>query len=305
MKKYILPLLFVSTLLFSCTKEVNIDIPGYVKTIVVDGSITTGQPPIVLLSSSQDIFSPTNLQAYIDGFISGAVVTVSNGTNTVTLTEFCTDNLPAGTEAYASSIFGIPVDQLASVHLCAYTSLDPSIWGEVGKAYTLSVTHEGKTYNSVTTIGQPTPLTSLLWIPEPGKDYAKMKGVLSDPPGQYDAYKWEIKYLKDPVYTKDFNPFFNDQFFDGLTFDFDVSNRMGYVDSTISNNNSFHLGDTVVIKMSKLGKPEYSFFEKKYNQIYSGGNPFATPTNIPSNIDGGAYGVWVGYSPWYDTIICQ
>ena len=47
------------------------------------------------------------------------------------------------------------------------------------------------------------------------------------------------------------------------------------------------------------------FFEKKYNQIYSGGNPFATPTNIPSNIDGGAYGVWVGYSPWYDTIICQ
>ncbi len=114
MKKYILPLLLVSTILLSCTKEVNIDIPGYVKTIVVDGSITTGQPPIVLLSSSQDIFSPTNLQAYINGFISGAVVTVSNGTNTVTLTEFCTDNLPAGSEAYASSIFGIPEDQLAT-----------------------------------------------------------------------------------------------------------------------------------------------------------------------------------------------
>ena len=145
MKKYILPLLLVSSILLSCTKEVNIDIPGYVKTMVVDGSISTGQPPIVLLSSSQDIFSPTNLQAYINGFISGAVITVSNGTNTVTLTEFCTDNLPAGSEAYASSIFGIPVDQLASVHLCAYTSLDPSIWGEVGKTYTLSVTHEGKT----------------------------------------------------------------------------------------------------------------------------------------------------------------
>ena len=47
------------------------------------------------------------------------------------------------------------------------------------------------------------------------------------------------------------------------------------------------------------------FFEKKYNQMYSGGNPFATPTNIPTNIKGGALGIWVGYSPWFDTLVCQ
>lgn len=304
MKKIFFPLLFALVFSTSCTKEVEIDIPGYVKTIVVDGSISTGQPPIVLLSATQDIFSPTNFQAYIDGFISGAVITVSNGTNTVTLTELCTDNLPAGSEAYVSAIFGIPENQLANFHLCAYTSFDASIWGEVGKTYTLTVTHEGKTYNSTTTIGQPTALSSLVWVPQPGKIHAKMKGVLSDPAGQYDAYKWELKYLSDPVFTKDFNPFFNDQFFDGLTFDFEVSNPMGYADTT-KKQRQFYLGDTVVLKMSKLGKREYSFFEKKYNQIYSAGNPFATPTNIPSNVDGGAFGVWVGYSPWYDTVICQ
>jgi hypothetical protein len=50
---------------------------------------------------------------------------------------------------------------------------------------------------------------------------------------------------------------------------------------------------------------EFDFFEKKYSQMFSGGNPFATPLNIPSNIKGGALGIWVGFSPWYDTLICK
>jgi hypothetical protein len=35
------------------------------------------------------------------------------------------------------------------------------------------------------------------------------------------------------------------------------------------------------------------------------GNPFASPTMIPTNIVGGAQGVWAGYSPHFDTLICQ
>jgi len=47
------------------------------------------------------------------------------------------------------------------------------------------------------------------------------------------------------------------------------------------------------------------FFEKKYIQLSTGGNPFATPANIPTNIVGGALGVWAGLSPTFDTLICQ
>lgn len=83
--------------LFSCTKEVKIDIPGYKKQLVVDGFIETGAPAIVLLSSTNDIYSPTNLDAYINGFISGATVIVSDGIITDTLLEICSDNLPPGT----------------------------------------------------------------------------------------------------------------------------------------------------------------------------------------------------------------
>ena len=95
-------------------------------------------------------------------------------------------------------------------------------------------------------------------------------------------------------------------FYNGLTFEFSVENPMSFRDSTIENQYKgyYKLGDTIVVKFSKLGKKEYQFFEKKYNQIYSGGNPFATPTNIPTNIEGGALGIWAGFSPWYDTLIC-
>jgi len=36
----------------------------------------------------------------------------------------------------------------------------------------------------------------------------------------------------------------------------------------------------------------------------SGASPFASPTYIPTNIEGGAIGCWAGFSPRYDTLIC-
>lgn len=302
----ILYLFFATIFLFSCTKEVKIDIPGYKEQIVIDGNIETGMPAIVLLSKTNNIYSPTNLDAYLNGFISGATVIISNGSITDTLTEICSDNLPPGTEEIASAFFGVPVDQLANFHLCAYVSLN--VIGEIGKTYTLTVIHEGKTYTSSTSIYQPTKLDSLYWKPQGNaKDVGFSWGKLSDPAFSNDAYKWEVKYISEGVFSKTFNPYFNDKFFNGLSFEFGYENPMSFNDSTVSNENRgfFEKGDTIVVKFSKLGQKEYNFFEKKYNQLYSGGNPFATPTNIPTNIKGGALGIWVGYSPSFDTLICK
>ena len=60
MKKLIY--LCIAITVSSCTKEVQIDIPGYEEQMVVDGIIETGQPAIVLLSSTANIYSPTNLE---------------------------------------------------------------------------------------------------------------------------------------------------------------------------------------------------------------------------------------------------
>ena len=289
----------------SCSKEVKIDILGFEENLVIDGSIETGTPAIVLLSNSKDIYASTDINSYLSGFISGATVTVSNGTITDTLIEICTDNLPAGFDSVAAAYFGVPIEQLVDLHLCAYVS--SGIVGEVGKTYTLKVIHNNKTYTSSTKIENPTALDNLFWreqvnLPGYGFSWAK----ITDSPVMGDAYRWEVKNLSDLFYSKPFQPFTDDRFYNGKTFEFSVENPMSFKDQTIENQYKgyYKLGDTIVVKFSKLGKKEYQFFEKKYNQIYSGGNPFATPTNIPTNIEGGALGIWAGFSPWYDTLIC-
>ena len=308
MTSFIQKIAFLSLLIMglnSCSKEVKIDIPGFDEQIVIDGSIETGTPAIIFLSNSKDIYAPTDINSYLSGFISGATVTVSNGTITDTLTEICTDNLPAGFESIAAAFFGLPIEQLVNLHLCAYVST--GIVGEVGKTYTLKVLYNNKTYTSSTKIENPTALDNLFWrdqvnLPGYGFSWAK----ITDSPVMGDAYRWEVKNLGDLFYSKPFQPFTDDRFYNGKTFEFSVENPMSFKDQTIENQYKgyYKLGDTIVVKFSKLGKKEYQFFEKKYNQIYSGGNPFATPTNIPTNIEGGALGIWAGFSPWYDTLIC-
>lgn len=309
-------LILSATLIMSCTKEVKIDIPGYEEQLVIDGRIETGQPPLVLLSKSQPIYSETSLQSIIDGFQSGAVVTVSDGSNTVILDEVCSDNLPPGTESLAAALFGIPESELTNYHLCAYTSFNTQIWGQVGKTYSLTVEFNGKTYTSSTQILNPTALNTSYWK----QDLAAETGwgftwaELSDDPNQYDAYMWEVKRInqvngapRDPQFKATFNPVFDDEFINGQTFQFYYENPMNWDDETISSKNRgrFQVGDSVVIKLSKLDPAVYNFMEKKYIQLGTNGNPFASPTSIPTNISGGALGVWAGFSTWFDTLYCQ
>lgn len=299
----------------SCTKEVTIDIPGYEEQLVIDGRIETDSPPFVLLSKSKEVYASTDLEAFLNGFISGAVVTVSNGTTTVTLTEICSDNLPLGTEELAASMFGVPVEDLANYNLCAYTSFDPAIFGEVGKTYTLTVSYEGETYTAETSIVTPTSFDNTFWKPDgntPNLGYSWV--TLTDPAGVFDAYKWEVKRINigengeevDQSFIPTYSPIFNDDFFDGLTFEFWYENPFatgeGYTEESEW---LYEQGDTVVIKLSKMDEPLFNFMEKRYTQLQTAGNPFATPTNIPSNIEGGALGVWAGYSPSFDTLVCE
>ena len=314
MKKTIYILSIIS-LLFSCTKEVEIEIPGYKEQLVIDGSIETGQAPIVLLTKSSDIYAPTDLNAFFNSFVSGAQISVSNGTTTIDLIEICTDNLPPGSESLVSELLGIPVSELANFHICGYTSFDPSIFGEIGKTYALSVGFEDEVYTAETKIEQPNPLTNVFWKPDGNlTTHGFSWATLSDPPNQFDAYKWEVKRINldidgnpmDANFDEPFGPVFDDEFFDGLTFDFFYDNPFGYEDGVLEEYAGlYELGDTIVIKFSKIDENVYEFLEKKYTQLATAGNPFATPTNIPNNISGDAIGIWAGYSPTFDTLICQ
>lgn len=299
----------------SCTKEVEIDIPGYAEELVIDGVIETNAPPFVMISKTKDIYAPTDIDAFLNGFVSGATVTVSDGANTVVLDEWCSDNLPPGAGPIAAQMFGISESELANYHICAYLTLDPSMSGQVGKTYQLTVELDGNTYQASTAIVQPTYFDSVWWKPEPSTPNHGFSWVyLTDPPTKGDAYKWEVKRINigmdgepiDQNFKVPFSPVFNDQFFNGLAFEFAYENPFAFETETPEEYLGLYpLGDTVVIKFSKMDAQVYEYLEKKYLQIQTAGNPFSTPTNIPNNISGGALGVWAGFSPSYDTLICQ
>ena len=55
----------------------QIDIPGYQEQLVVDGRIETGQPAIVLLSKSANVYSSTNFDSYLNSFVDDAIDNVA------------------------------------------------------------------------------------------------------------------------------------------------------------------------------------------------------------------------------------
>jgi hypothetical protein len=302
-------------LLSACTKEVKIDIPGYEEQLVIDGRIETGQPPIVLLSRTKDIYAPTDLESFLNGFVSGATVTVSDGTTTVVLDEICSDDLPPGTEEIAAELFGVPQEELADYHLCAYTTFNTAIWGQVGKTYQLTVDFEGRSYTATTAILPPVQLDSVYWKEEtdvPGNGYSW--ATLSDPASEINAYNWEVKRIntqpdgqpRDKIFKRTYSPVFDDEFINGQTFDFAYENPMSWEDESVPSDQKglYQYGDSVVIKFSRIDQGVYDYLEKKYLQLQTNGNPFASPVVIPSNIQGGALGVWAGFSPYFDTLWC-
>lgn len=302
-------------LLASCVKEVKIDIPGYEAQTVIDGRIEPNMPPIVLISKTQDIYSATTMDAVLNGFQSGAIVTVSDGTTTVVLDQICSDNLPPGTEAMVAAMFGISESELGNYHLCAYSTFNTAIWGQVGKTYSLKIELNGLTYTSSTSILPPVSLTEVYWKEDQSVDagYGFSWAWLNDPTETGDSYFWEVKRInmidgstKDANFKATYTPVFNDEFTNGKTFTFYYENPFSWDDSSIPDKDKgyYKQGDSVAIRFSKIDLGVYEFLEKKYTQLSTQGNPFASPTNIPTNIQGGAIGVWAGYSTTFDTLYC-
>ena len=93
--KKVIPVLMSGLFLFnSCTQDITIDIPDPESKIVVEGSIEQGLPPIISLTSTVPFYGEVNFNELDNYYVHGAIVTVSDGINTVELTEFCLADLP-------------------------------------------------------------------------------------------------------------------------------------------------------------------------------------------------------------------
>lgn len=312
-KPYLL-FLIPGILFYSCTKEIDLELPEYEPKLVVEGTIEEGLPPIVFLTKSQAFFGETDINSFENSFVHGATVIVSNGTTTDTLQEFCSSNLPQGADTLIAQFFGVPVDALAFVNICAYTTLNASLFGQLNTNYSLYIESEGKSYHSNTKIPNRVALDSVWFEGEPSSlPHGFAYAILTDPDTLGNGYRWYDKRLNmgDDGFPKDYNfqkPFGNaffDEFFNGTTFEFAYARSDSDRDDENDRQGYYRIGDTIVIKFCSIPYESAEYFQFAESQAVNNGNPFSSPANNPTNIEGGALGIWTGYAVTYDTIIAQ
>ncbi len=308
MKKIVYISVFLFLVVFSsCEKQIEFNLPDVEQTLVVEGKIETGQPPIVFLTTTQGYFDPIDSSTFDNIFINDATVSMFDGFNNYPLTEIN---------------FGP-----ASV----YTTFDPNAFGVDGRDYVLNISYLDKEITAQTQIPYPVPLDSVWFelsdLSDPLDSLGFLYAEFADPDTAGNCYRWFSKRInsytynydepynnvlgqqKDSIYIAPFGSATDDKFFNGLTFEFavargEIGNFEG-PDDEGPEESYFKIGDTVAVQATSITYPTYLWVRSMEDQAFSAGSPFASPGNLPTNIQGDAVGVWAGYGIYYDTIICQ
>ncbi len=301
-----IPAVTVFLLLFFATACEEEFIPESVNAdqqIVVEGYIEAGEeavPPYVILTRSVPFFSKFSAENFEDNFVHDAVVTVSDGENSVALTELCLDELSQEQKQLAGSLFGFDADSLG-FNFCVYIDLTFSMQGEEGKTYILEVEAEGQQLRGQTSIPYHIGLDSLLFRDPPGEvsdTLAQLLAYLEDPAGAANFYRYQVE-INGRGFISPISSVFDDRFFDGQPVEFPLlrPEPRGTQDFDFETFGLYKVGDTIRLKWISLDEAHYNFWNTlEFNSSNQG--PFSSYTLIDSNVEGGL-GIWGGLSASY------
>ena len=322
MKKYILIILLFS---ISCREEISLDLDSPDTQIVVQGSIEAGFPPYVILTKNSGYFDPIDINTYENLFIKNANVSVIRSDGEIEELEYIEE-------------YGIYTNKLAVVSMITNStfSYDFSVEGE---QYDLIITWNNSTVNARTTIPHATPLDSI-WIeatpdPDDPKFKCNINAMYTDPDTlgnnilirskRIQHYKRDtvsaypadtIQLDNDPLLLlvdcgpdilingTSFPTYFPKPSEDGgfPTESYRGSHYKTYKDTTTVGKDSVYTPeDIVLLKFCQVDEPAMRFWRGVVRNSTSGGNPFAEPMNLVSNINGGL-GAWTGYGATYYNI---
>lgn len=295
---FIFPLL---TLAFvGCQEEIEVYLPEYESKIVIEGTIETGEPAMVILSKSISYFEHIDLNYLLNNvFIRDAEVYVSSsdGESERLSYRYCED----------SPIY--------------FAYCGNNIRGKENTSYTLTVKYNDKTYTAETTIPNTFDLDSL-WF-SILSEYVNadttrtIRLQMTDDPAEENYYAFKLKVscpkFKDRLWVCTVPMAFDDKTFNGITFNYELE-RFG-IPNMFSFNQSeeetqaqrrltFRPGDTVYVKHSQMDYNSYRFMITGGYEAVMGTNPFTNPAPVISNIQGeNVLGAWCGFASKTDVLI--
>ena len=281
--KHIIKYTIIASLLFSCEKEIEIDIPHHASKMVVEGWIEQEKGAHVLLSLSAPFFTPIDSNNLLDYSVTRAKVELSaNGT-----TEILTLK---------------PND----VYFPPYYYFGSDILGKTNREYDLKITYYGYTFTATTTIPSLTEPDSVWFEKNNETDTLGLIHFrISDNPDEVNYYRTLTKRLgKDKRFIPTLTSVFSDLSFNGEQLELSLSKgSVNLLDA--DQNRYFEVDDTIVFKFCSIDKAHYEFWNTVQNQAITSANPFAiSHEEIKSNIENG-FGIWGGYAASYDTIIAR
>ena len=296
MKRYLLIIFCSVWMLFtSCEKTIELDLEEVTASVVVDGYVETGLPPYVLLSRTSGYFDPVSSGQWVNDAITGAKVFVSDGLDTVQLIEVSVNgDLQEGIYFAVDSI-----------------TLAYSMTGIPGRTYSLHIViPDGSIVTSVAKLELPVALDSVWFrLAEDNDSLGLAYAHLTEPDTLDNCYRWFTKRIgKDDVFISPLGAVFDDRFINGQSFDLFYNRGAIYNSEAEDDNNEetgfFKIGDTIAVKFAAVDRGVFEFWRLAEQQLANSGSPFAVPSNITSNIQGGI-GLFATYSPVYDTIIAR
>lgn len=247
--------------LTNCTERIDLDLnKNEHQRLVVDGWFTSvPQAHTVRLTLTTDYFKNESAPK-----ATGAIVTISDGTTTITLNE-----------------------QSPGIYQTA-----PDVKGEPGKTYTLEIDYNGETYTSSSYMNRVPPIDSLAYkideeeIDNPdedndGKLWYELLFYAQEPKGPGDHYYFKAFINGDSQSdTLRNNGFVNDDLVDG-----------SYIDGISYDFFEVNEGDSIAAEMLSISKEAFEYFNAVMLETDYRGSIFdSPPANIPTNISNGALG---------------
>jgi len=249
----------------SCTEPIELDLNSDNNIrLVVDGFVTTDTTAhVVDLSLTKDYFG-TGVPAKAEG----AVVSITNGTNVLNLTE-----VEPGKYYTPNDYFGLE-----------------------GESYTLDIDYDGQSYSATTSLPTLTPLDSIAVL-----DYEEELG-----PGQEEENEFPDNYSVVPFFQEPstegnfyiFKMLINGEYFTETLIDWLFTGDEIVNGSYIRDAEFFSFyaepGDEITFEMFSITKSDFENLNAILLETeFRGGLFDGAPANVPSNVSGGAVGQFI------------
>jgi hypothetical protein len=251
--------------LTSCEKVIDVKLDSADKKYVVDAVLTNKAGGCkVLLTQTKDFNENNNYPG-----ISGAVVTIKDEAGTVTTLQENSNGI--------------------------YVA--PTLVGESGKTYSLSVSIKGETFTGTSTMPEEIPFDSLFVSDEKFFDeITKFANVVfQDPAGIVNRYRF-VQYVNGKR-SKDIF-IMDDDLADGKLF-----NSILYL-FTDEDDEKIKKGDMVKVEMQCIDEAVYKYWYS-LQQSATGSSNSATPANPVSNLKGGCLGYFSAQTSSSKTIMAE